>query len=223
MPTTTKTTHPTTWQIDRSHSTAEFAVRHMMVTTVKGHIPSVEGTISFDETDLARSSVTVTLDAASIDTREPKRDVHLRSTDFLDVEQFPKINFASTRIEHGSDGYRIVGDLTIRDVTRELGLDAAFEGRQRDPWGAERAGFTAEGVIDRRDFGLTWNQPLPVAGLLLGNDVRISIELEAVLGPPSSLRARRSPRRPGRGATHTGRTSPRQTVRPSPSATPPTR
>jgi polyisoprenoid-binding protein YceI len=172
---------PTTWQIDPSHSTAEFAVRHMMVSTVKGHVSSVEGTISLDETDLAHSSVTVSLDATSIDTREPKRDVHLRSADFLDVEQFPKITFSSTRIEHDRDGYRIVGDLTVRDVTREMGLMAAFEGQQRDPWGGERAGFTAQGAIDRRDFGLTWNQPLPGAGIMLGNDVRISIELEAVL------------------------------------------
>ncbi len=172
---------PTTWQIDPAHSTAEFAVRHMMVTTVKGHIPSVEGTISFDETDLAHSSVTVSLDVASIDTREPKRDGHLRSAEFLDVEQFPKITFSSTRIDHDRDGYRILGDLTVRGVTREMGLGAAFEGRQRDPWGGERAGFTAQGAIDRRDFGLTWNQPLPGAGLMVGNDVRISIEVEAVL------------------------------------------
>ena len=172
---------PTTWQIDPSHSTAEFAVCHMMVTTVKGHIPSVEGTISFDEADLAHSSVTVSLDVASIDTREPKRDGHLRSADFLDVEQFPMITFSSTRIDHDRDGYRILGDLTVRGITREMGLGAAFEGRQRDPWGGERAGFTAQGAIDRRDFGLTWNQPLPGAGLMVGNDVRISIEIEAVL------------------------------------------
>jgi polyisoprenoid-binding protein YceI len=177
----TQTVAPTTWEIDPSHSSAEFAVRHMMVTTVKGHVSSVEGTINLDEADLTHSSVTVSLDAASIDTGEPKRDGHLRAGDFLDVGQFPRIKFTSTRIEPDRDGYRIVGNLTIRDVTRQMGLAAAFEGRQRDPWGGERAGFTAHGVIDRRDFGLTWNQPLPGAGLLLGNDVRISIELEAVL------------------------------------------
>lgn len=173
---------PTTWQIDPSHSSAEFAVRHMMVTTVKGRVSSVEGAINLDESDLAHSSVAVSLDAASIGTGEPKRDDHIRSGDFLDVERFPKMTFASTRIEPDREGYRIVGNLTIRDVTREMGLAAAFVGRQRDPWGAERAGFTAQGVIDRRDFGLTWNQPLPGAGVMLGNDVRISIELEAVLG-----------------------------------------
>ena len=171
----------TAWQIDPAHSTAELAIRHMMVTTVKGHISAVEGSITLDENDLTKSSVAVVLDASSIDTRDPKRDDHLRSADFLDVQQFPTITFASTRIEHEADGYRIVGDLTLHGVTRETVLGAAFEGRQRDPWGSERAGFTAEGVIDRRDFGLVWNQPLPTSGVLLGNDVRVSIEMEAVL------------------------------------------
>lgn len=185
----TTTTHPTTatapvalstWQIDPSHTTAEFAVRHMMVTTVRGYVSGVEGTITFDETDLTRSSVSVILDAASIDTRDPKRDDHLRSADFLDVERFPKIAFTSTRIEPETNGHRIVGDLTLHGVTKETVLVGAFEGRQRDPWGSERAGFTAEGVIDRREFGLTWNQPLEAAGVMLGNDVRITIEVEAV-------------------------------------------
>lgn len=171
----------TAWQIDPAHSTAELAVRHMMVTTVKGHVSAVEGSITLDENDLTKSSVAVVLDAGSIDTRDPKRDDHLRSADFLDVQHFPTITFASTRIERAADGYRIVGDLTLHGVTRETVLGAAFEGRQRDPWGSERAGFTAEGVIDRRDYGLVWNQPLPTSGVLLGNDVRVSIEMEAVL------------------------------------------
>ena len=177
----TRPTAATTWQIDPAHSTAEFAVRHMMVTTVKGYISAVRGAITLDEGDLTHSSVAVNLDATSIDTREPKRDDHLRSAEFLDVQHFPTITFASTRIEREAHGYRIVGDLGLHGVTRETVLGAAFEGRQRDPWGNERAGFTAEGVIDRRDFGLTWNQPLPASGVLLGNDVRVSIEVEAVL------------------------------------------
>jgi polyisoprenoid-binding protein YceI len=182
QPTTaTKPVVRTIWQIDPTHSTAEFAVRHMMVTTVKGHISAVEGTITLDERDLTHSSVAVSLDATSIDTRDPKRDEHLRSADFFDVVQFPKVTFTSTRIEDEEDGYRIVGDLTMRGVTKETVLGAAFKGRQRDPWGSERAGFTAKGVIDRRDFGLTWNQALEAEGILLGNDVRIEIELEAVL------------------------------------------
>jgi polyisoprenoid-binding protein YceI len=178
---TTKPAAATTWQIDPVHSTAELAVRHMMVTTVKGYISAVEGSITLDESDLTKSSVAVALDATTIDTRDPKRDDHLRSADFLDVERFPKITFVSTRIEREADGYRIVGDLQLHGVTRETVLGATYEGRQRDPWGKDRAGFTAQGVIDRRDFGLTWNQPLPASGVLLGNDVRVSIEVEAVL------------------------------------------
>lgn len=169
-----------TWQIDPKHSTAEFAVRHMMVTTVKGHISRIEGTIRFDETEPTRSTVEVTLDAATIDTRDPQRDAHLRSGDFLDADQFPRITFRSTRIEHAGDRYKLEGELTIRGVMKDVVLDASFEGRQRDPWGNERAGFTGETVIDRRDFGLTWNQALEAGAVLVGNDVRISIELQAV-------------------------------------------
>lgn len=168
------------WQIDPKHSTAEFAVRHMMVATVKGHISGIEGVITLDEADLKRSAVDVSLDTATIETREPQRDGHLRSPDFFDVERFPKITFRSTRIEPAGDRSRVVGDLTIRDITREVVLDAALEGRQRDPWGSERAGFSAQTVIDRRDFGLTWNQALEAGAVLVGNDTRISIELEAV-------------------------------------------
>jgi polyisoprenoid-binding protein YceI len=152
----------------------------MMVTTVKGHISGIEGAIMLNEADPARSSVEAKLDAATIDTREPQRDAHLRSPDFLDAEQYPEISFRSTRIEPTGDRGRIVGDLTIRGVTREVVLDAALEGRQRDPWGNERAGFSAETVIDRRDFGLTWNQALEAGAVLVGNEVRITIELEAV-------------------------------------------
>jgi polyisoprenoid-binding protein YceI len=169
-----------TWQTDPKHSTAEFAVRHMMVTTVKGHISGIEGTIRFDEMDPTRSSVEVSLDAATIDTREPQRDAHLRSGDFLDAERFPTITFRSTRIESAGDRYKLAGELSIRGVTKEVVLDAGFEGRQRDPWGNERAGFTGETVIDRRDFGLTWNQALEAGAVLVGNDVRISIELQTV-------------------------------------------
>lgn len=169
-----------TWQIDPKHSTAEFAVRHMMVTTVKGHISGMEGTIELDEADLTRSSVKASLDVATIDTRDPQRDGHLRSADFFDVERFPSITIESTRIEPSGDRYRIIANLTIRDVTKEITLEATLEGRQRDPWGSERAGFSGQTVIDRRDFGLTWNQALEAGAVLVGNDVRISIELEAV-------------------------------------------
>jgi polyisoprenoid-binding protein YceI len=169
-----------TWQIDPKHSTAEFAVRHMMITTVKGHISGLEGTINLDERDPTSSTVDASLDAATIDTREPQRDAHLRSADFFDVAQFPRIAFRSTRVEPAGDGYRITGDLTMHGVTREVVLDATLVGRQRDPWGSERAGITAAAQIDRRDFGLTWNQALEAGAVLVGNDVRITIDVEAV-------------------------------------------
>jgi polyisoprenoid-binding protein YceI len=180
METQTRPAALSTWQIDSKHSTAEFAVRHMMITTVKGHITGIEGAIHLDEADPTRSSVEASLDVATIDTRDPQRDGHLRSADFFDVERFPNITIASTRIKRSDDRYRIIADLTIRDVTKEIALDATIEGRQRDPWGSERAGFSGHTVIDRRDFGLTWNQALDAGAVLVGNDVRISIELEAV-------------------------------------------
>jgi polyisoprenoid-binding protein YceI len=147
----------TTWKLDPSHSLVEFSAKHMMITTVKGRITDVEGTIYTDERDPKNSSVEATLKAASIDTRTDQRDQHLRSADFLNVEKYPVIKF-----------------------TRPLTLDVHFEGRTKDPWGGERVGFSAKGKIDRRDFGLTWNQALETGGVLVGNDIKIDLELQAV-------------------------------------------
>jgi polyisoprenoid-binding protein YceI len=169
------------YKIDTAHSLIEFAVKHMMVATVKGRFSTFDGTIVVDEQDPARSSVEVTIDAASIDTREPQRDNHLRSPDFLDVEKFPHITFRSTQVERIDDQrLRIHGNLTIRDVTRPVALEATFEGKARDPWGNERLGFTASTRFDRRDFGLQWNVPLEAGGILVGNEVRVNIEVEAI-------------------------------------------
>jgi polyisoprenoid-binding protein YceI len=183
-PTTTLPEWTTTWSIDAAHSTAEFSAKHMMITTVRGRIPDVRGTLTLDERDPGRSAVEVTLDVASIDTRSEQRDGHLRSPDFFDVERFPTITFRSRRIEgaRAEEGtsFRLVGDLTIRDVTREVTLDATFEGRGRDPWGGERVSFNATTKIDRRDFGLTWNAALETGGVLVSNDVRIQLEVQAV-------------------------------------------
>jgi polyisoprenoid-binding protein YceI len=173
-----------TWQIDPKHSTAEFAVRHVMVATVKGHISGIDGTIRLDEGDPTRSSVEATLDPSTIDTREPQRDAHLRSSDFLDAERFPTITFRSTRIEPAGDRFQVVGDLTLHGVTREVALDTELVGRHRDPWGSERAGLSAQTVVDRRDYGLTWNQALEAGGVLVGNDVRVTLEVEAVRQDP---------------------------------------
>lgn len=181
---TTPTATTTTWTIDASHSAAEFSAKHMMITTVKGRIADVRGTITLDEANLGKSSVAVELAAASIDTRSEQRDAHLRSADFLDADRFPTITFRSRRIEGAElsegDSFRVIGDLTIHGVTREVALDAAYEGRGRDPWGGERVSFSATTKIDRREFGLTWNAALEAGGVLVSNDIRIQLEVQAV-------------------------------------------
>jgi polyisoprenoid-binding protein YceI len=170
----------TTWKIDPAHSIVEFAVKHLMISTVKGRFADVEGEIVIAGDDPSKSSVTVTLKAASIDTRTGQRDDHLRSADFLDALNFPEINFRSTRITGDESEFKVTGDLTIRGVTREVTLNATNEGAGKDPWGGERIGFSASTKLDRRDFGLTWNQAIEAGGVLVGNDVRVSIDIEAV-------------------------------------------
>jgi polyisoprenoid-binding protein YceI len=173
-----------TWQIDPNHSLAEFSAKHMMITTVKGRFGKVSGTITVDERNPDRSRVEAEIDAASIDTRADQRDQHLRSPDFLDVESYPTITFLSRRVEGSSrnpgDEFRVIGDLTIRGTTREVTLHAVYEGIGKDPWGGERVSFSATAKIDRRDFGLTWNQALEAGGMLVGNEIKISIEVQAV-------------------------------------------
>ena len=174
----------TTWTIDSGHSVAEFSAKHMMITTVKGRIADVRGTLTIDEASPERSSVEVELDAASIDTRSEQRDGHLRSPEFLDVERFPLVTFRSRRVEgaaaRAGTGFRVVGDLTIRGVTREVALDATYEGQGKDPWGGERVSFSADTKIDRRDFGLVWNVGLEAGGVLVGHDIKIHLEAQAV-------------------------------------------
>ncbi len=178
-----QTTAPTRWAIDPAHTLVEFSAKHMMITTVKGRFGDVKGTIVLDPERPERSSVEVELAAASIDTRLEARDQHLRSPDFLDAEQFPVLTFRSTGVEGDplEDGgrFRLAGELTIRGVTREVVLDAAYEGRGRDPWGSEKLSFSAQTRIDRRDFGLTWNAALETGGVLVSNEIRISLEVQA--------------------------------------------
>ncbi len=182
--TAAQATGTTTWTIDPTHTLVEFSAKHMMITTVKGRFAGVTGTIHADEADPSRSSVQVELDAASLDTRTEQRDQHLRSAEFLDVEGHPTISFRSTRIEGAfarpGDEFRVVGDLSIRGTTREIALDATFEGTGKDPWGGERASFSARGSIDRRDYGLTWNAALETGGVLVSNEIRITVEAQAV-------------------------------------------
>ena len=171
----------TSWNIDRAHSHVEFAVRHLMISTVKGRFAEVSGTVRSDERDPGRGEADIEIGVASIDTREPQRDAHLRSPDFFDAEHFPTITFKSRGIGGMTDGtFTLAGDLTIRGVTREVALHVTSEGRGKDPWGGERAGFSATTTIRRSDFGLTWNQLLETGGVAVGDDVRISIDVELV-------------------------------------------
>ncbi|MBC7898371.1 MAG: YceI family protein [Cytophagaceae bacterium] len=168
-----------TWTIDPSHSTIGFAVKHMMISTVRGRFANFSGTVALDEANPANSHLDISIDAASIDTRAEQRDGHLRSADFFDVEQHPALTFKSKRVVGDpNSAFKVVGDLTIRGVTREVTLDAAFEGQGKDPWGNERRAFSAKGKVNREDYGLRWNQALEAGGILVGNDVKIEIESE---------------------------------------------
>ncbi len=170
-----------TWNIDKTHSIAEFAVKHMMVSTTKGRFADFEGVIEIDEEHPTLSSVRASIDTASVDTKEATRDEHLRSDDFFSSERFPTMTFASTRVERvDEENYRVIGDLTIRDVTREVVLDTEFSGQAADPWGNQRAGFTATTKINRKDFGLNWNNVLEAGGVLVSDTVKITLNIEAV-------------------------------------------
>jgi len=171
----------TTWNIDATHSTIGFSIRHMVFSKVRGRFLKYTGAIQLDDSDLAKSWVEVAIDAASIDTGTAQRDNHLRSADFFDVEKFPALRFRSTRVEDiGGGRLRVIGELTIRDMTREVALDAESAGRGVDPWGNQRIGFVAKTSIDRKDFGLAWNQLLEAGGVLVGDRVDIELDVQAV-------------------------------------------
>jgi polyisoprenoid-binding protein YceI len=178
---TTATATKTVWKIDSAHTEAAFAVKHLMISTARGRFGTVEGTVEFDPASLANASAQVTIDAASIDTREAQRDAHLRSADFFDVEKYPVLTFKSRRVDqiHG-DQFTLIGDLTIKDITREVALAVTSHGFQKDPWGGERTGFSAETSISRKEFGLLWNQILETGGLAVGDVVKISLDVELV-------------------------------------------
>lgn len=175
-------TTTTTWNIDPAHTTAEFKVRHMMITNVKGHFRPVTGVVTLDEDDITKSRVEASIDAASIDTREADRDTHLKSADFFDVEKFPTLTFTSTRVTRQGDGeLEVEGDLTIHGVTRKATFEV--EGPTppgKDPWGNTRIGFSATTKVNRKDFGLTWNAALETGGILVGEEVTITLDVEAV-------------------------------------------
>jgi len=169
------------WNFDLVHSHVGFSVRHLMISKVNGHFKVWSGTLETDEANPGAGNVTVEIDAASIDTREPQRDEHLRSADFLDATNHPKITFQSSKVvKVEDDRFNVTGILTIRGVGREVVLDTEFAGRQKDPWGGERVGFSAKTSIDRKDFGLTFNMPLDGGGVMVGDKVNITLEIEAV-------------------------------------------
>ncbi len=178
---TTQAGTTSTWQIDPSHSTVEFAVKHMMISSTKGRFTDFSGEINLDENDLANSTVNVNINVASIDTHDEKRDEHLRSADFFDAENHPAMTFASKQIRpKGSDEFEVVGDLTIRGITKEVVLKAEREGVGTSPWGSEVAAYTAKTEIDRKDFGLVWNVALETGGILVGDKVKLNLEIEAI-------------------------------------------
>ena len=170
-----------TYAIDASHTHVGFKVRHLMVSKVRGRFADFEGTVTIADEPL-ESSVEVTVQLASIDTRDAGRDEHLRSADFFDAATHPTMTFRSTGVrETGTTGrYAVDGELTVRGITKPLTLDVTFDGTARDPWGGERAGFTATAEIDREDYGLTWNQSLETGGVLVGKKVELEIEAEVV-------------------------------------------
>ncbi|MBS2030457.1 MAG: YceI family protein [Deltaproteobacteria bacterium] len=170
-----------TWNIDPSHSGVNFSVRHMMIAKVRGSFGAFSGAITVDDDDASKSLVKAEIDVASINTHEPKRDGHLKSPDFFDVEKFPKLTFVSKRVEGKGDSFKLVGDLTLHGVTKEVTLDVSREGGGKDPWGNQRLAFTARGSLNRTDYGLKWNQALEAGGVLVGEKVDIDLEVSAVL------------------------------------------
>ena len=169
-----------TWSFDSSHSHVGFTVRHLMISKVRGQFNKWSGTFDYDPADPAATKIDVTIDAASIDTREEKRDAHLRSPDFFDVAKYPTLTFKSTSVTGEGDELALAGDLTIHGVTRPVHLKVESLGATKDPWGGERVGFSATVAINRKDFGLHWNVALEAGGVVVGEKVDINIEIEAV-------------------------------------------
>lgn len=169
------------WEIDANHSQATFAVKHMMVTTVRGQFKVLRGKLNIDEQNPANSWVEAEVDAASIDTREANRDAHLRSPDFFDAEKYPTITFKSTKVEHvDGDEYKVTGDLSMHGVTKPVVFKAEYAGQTKDAYGLQRAGLSARTTINRKDFGLTWNRAIEAGGVAVSEDVKIEIDLAAV-------------------------------------------
>ena len=169
------------WIIDTAHTHLQFKVRHMMISKVRGTFDEFSGVVEYDPNNPANTDVKVTIDVDSINTREEKRDNHLRSADFFDVENYPHMTFQSTRVEPAGEGRgKLYGDLTIKDITNEVVLDVVYEGMAKSPWGQTSVGFSASGKINRQNWDLNWNQALETGGWLVGDDVTINIDVELI-------------------------------------------
>jgi polyisoprenoid-binding protein YceI len=169
-----------TWALDTTHSSIDFSIRHMMVSNVKGSFNSFSAAIEADPTDLTTADIQFTIDLESVDTRNADRDNHLRTADFFDIEKYPQLTFVATSIvKTGENEYNVTGDLSLHGVTRSEKFAVTFEGAGKDPWGNEKAGFSGKGSINRSDYGLTWNAALETGGILVGDQVKISLEIQA--------------------------------------------
>jgi polyisoprenoid-binding protein YceI len=175
----------TTYQIDPRHSSAGFGVTHLMLSTVRGEFHGVTGTVVVDDTEIGKSTVNVTIDATSVDTREPDRDKHLKSEAFFDVAKYPTITFQSTKVERNADGtLKVTGDLTIRGVTKTAVLTATLpKAPIKDPWGLQRTAVSASTKINRQEFGVAWNQKLDSGGVVVGDDVNVTLDVEMIIPP----------------------------------------
>lgn len=168
------------YTIDAAHSEVGFSVKHMVVATVRGNFTEFSGKIMYDENDISNSSVEGVIKTASINTGNSKRDEHLRNSDFFDAANHPEILFKTKKVEKKGDGFVAIGDLTMRGVTKEVALDFEITGKITDPWGNERAGLEARGVINRQDFGISWNNALDNGGVVVSNEVKLLIQAELI-------------------------------------------
>jgi polyisoprenoid-binding protein YceI len=178
--TTTQLQEKAVYALDPAHTTIEFVVRHLMITKVRGRFTAFDGSVELQPDSDVPATVGATIQAGSVDTREDQRDAHLRSADFFDVEKFPTLAFESTRVYGTPEDLTIDGKLTIRGITRDVTLRGSFEGRANDPWGGVRVGYSAHTTINRKDFGLAWNAALETGGVVVGDEVRIELNVEAI-------------------------------------------
>ncbi len=166
------------WELDASHSVLGFSVKHMMISNVHGRFDKATGTLELDDKDVTKSSVKIEIETGSVNTNEPKRDGHLKSPDFFEAEKFPKMTFKSKSITKAGNNFKVVGDLTIKNVTKEVTLDVELSAEAKDPWGNVKRGVTVSGKLNREDFGLTWNKALEAGGVLVGKDVSLTLDAE---------------------------------------------